>query len=70
MWVVDNVAPADVMCLLYLLWCDINLIYYLLLEKLKFHFQPIKIWNQLPTPTVNCNDLETFKLQLYNYSYT
>ena len=29
----------------------------------------IKIWNQLPTPIVNCNDLETFKLQLYNYSY-
>ena len=30
----------------------------------------IKIWNQLPTPIVNCNDLETFKLQLYNYSYS
>ena len=29
----------------------------------------IKIWNQLSTPIVNCNDLETFKLQLYNYSY-
>ena len=30
----------------------------------------IKIWSQLPTPIVNCNDLETFKLQLYNYSYS
>ena len=30
----------------------------------------IKIWNQLPTPIVNCNDLETFKLQWYNYSYS
>ena len=28
----------------------------------------IKIWNQLPTPIVNCNDLETFKLQLYNFN--
>ena len=29
----------------------------------------IKIWNQLPTPIVNYNDLETFKLQLYNQEF-
>ena len=25
----------------------------------------IRIWNQLPTSLVNCNDLDSFKLQLY-----
>ena len=33
-----------------------------------FYPVSIKIWNQLPTAIVNCTDLETFKLQLHNYS--
>ena len=35
-----------------------------------FYPDSIKIWNQLPTAIVNCSDLETFKLQLHNYSYS